>query len=88
MKLSPIFNIYWNFNFENSKNIVSVLSAHQNLSIQEIDTLNAIIDEDLIDVRSDYFRGHSFGHLKDRAVQAEIVFVMSRDERVRYWREF
>jgi len=75
-------------NFENAQNVTSVLSANQNLSIGEVNALNAIINEDLIDVRSDHFRGHSFGSLMDRAIRSEIVFVINRDEQVRYWREF
>ena len=73
--------------FEDAGSFGSVLSSALGLSPEEADELQAAIDSGMIGVRSDHFRGYSFGRFRDTDMFARIAFVIDRDEHIRYWRE-
>ena len=73
--------------FENTQNAGQLLSSKASLSVEEIDEFNAIATGDLAGVQSDHFRGISWGALQDREISTKVVFVINRDEQIRYWRQ-
>jgi len=73
--------------FENTENAGQVLSSKFSLSVEEIDEFNAIAAGDLAGVQSNNFRGISWGALQDVELSTNIVFVIDRDEKIRYWRQ-
>lgn len=74
--------------FESADTIVPALMSAQGLSQAEVDQLNGMVSTKLLDVRSDHFMGHVLGELTDRDVSTEAIFVVYRDTRIEYWREF
>jgi len=73
--------------FENMQNAGSLLSSKTGLSVEEIDEFNAIAGGDLAGVQSNNFSGVSVGALQEQEMSAQIVFIINRDEQIRYWRQ-
>lgn len=73
--------------FSSIQDAAALLSSKAGLSIEEVDEFNAIISSGLVTVSSDFFRGRSVGGMQDTEISKEIVFVVGRDEKIRYWRE-
>ena len=73
--------------FESAPGIVPDLSAKASLSAGDIAELTDAGAAGLLGVRSDYFRGESYGRLRDRTTAFKAVFVVDRNEAVRFWRE-
>ena len=73
--------------FENIQNAGALLTSKAGLSGEETDEFNGIVDSGSVTVNSDIFRGRSVGGMRDRDIFKEIVFVVGRDEKIRYWRE-
>ena len=73
--------------FEDIESVVTTLSSAKGLSPVESQELEAAIGGEIIGVRSDNFRGCSFGRFRDEDMFLKIVFVINRDEEIRYWRE-
>jgi len=73
--------------FESTQNAGSLLSSKTGLSVEEIDEFNAIAGGDLAGVQSNNFRGISVGALQEQEMSAQIVFIINRDEQIRYWRQ-
>jgi len=65
----------------------ALLSSQVGLSVEEIDEFNAIVESGFAGVQSNNFRGISFGALQDQEMSTRIVFVINRDEQIRYWRQ-
>ena len=65
----------------------ALLSSQVGLSVEEIDEFNAIVESGFVGVQSNNFRGISFGALQDQEMSTHIVFVVNRDEQIRYWRQ-
>jgi len=73
--------------FNSMEDAPMLLSGKVGLNAEEINEFIAITESDLAGVRSDNFRGISWGALQDREISTEIVFVINRDEQIRYWRQ-
>jgi len=73
--------------FKDVESIIATLSSAEGLSPAESEELEAAIGNETVGVRSDHFRGYSFGRFRDEDMSAKTVFVIDRDERIRYWRE-
>ena len=74
--------------FEGAGSILGDFSLEMGLSPEEAKTIEDLINSGLIGVRSDYFRGYSVGRFLDNEnMSMRIVFVIDRDEKIRYWRE-
>lgn len=73
--------------FNSTDDAANVLSSKAGLNAEEVTEFEAIIEEGLVGVSSDVFRGYSFGRFQDSEISSELVFVIGRDEKIRYWRE-
>jgi general secretion pathway protein K len=73
--------------FESAGSVMDAFSSSGGLSSEESEELETVIGSGIIGVRSDNFRGHSTGRFRDLDMSSKIVFVISRDEKIRYWRE-
>jgi len=73
--------------FNNIQDAGLLLSSKVGLVEEEVDGFNGVMERGLVTVRSDFFRGRSIGGMRDLEVFKEIVFVIGRDEKIRYWRE-
>lgn len=71
--------------FVNEGNIVNILASAQKLTQDEVNQLANLVGEGLLCVRSDNFRGISYG--KNIRDSMTIDFVFSRDGSIRFWRE-
>jgi general secretion pathway protein K len=73
--------------FESAQSFVSDLSDNISMSPEEMTELTNIVNAGLIGVRSDYFRGESYGRFQDKESAFKVIFVISRDETIQYWKE-
>ncbi|MCK5081544.1 MAG: general secretion pathway protein GspK [Candidatus Omnitrophica bacterium] len=73
--------------FQDTESILGSLSSEIGLSPANSEVLEGLINSGIIGVRSDYFRGYSFGRFRDADMSVRIAFVIDRDEKIRYWRE-
>ncbi|MBI5416252.1 MAG: general secretion pathway protein GspK [Candidatus Omnitrophica bacterium] len=78
--------------FESAGTVATTLSAGAGLSAEETVELNNVLAAQLISVRSDYFRGESSGELRygeeaQPSVATRVVFVVDRDQHIRYWHQ-
>jgi len=73
--------------FESIGSIAATLSAGTSLSPAEREELDAIVEAGFMAVQSNNFRGRAIGGFRDRNIFANIVFVINRDEKIRYWQE-
>ena len=74
--------------FQGTGSILGPLSSEIFLSPANSEVLEGLINSGIIGVRSDYFSGYSVGRfLDDENMSVRIVFVIDRDEKIRYWRE-
>lgn len=73
--------------FNSTEGAGLLLSSKVGLNAEETNEFIAIAEGDLAGVQSDHFRGISIGALQDQEMSARIVFVINRDEQIRYWRQ-
>lgn len=73
--------------FEDVGSIIATLSSQSGLSPAESKQLEEAMENELIGVRSDNFRGYSFGRFRNEDISVKIAFIISRDEQIRYWKE-
>jgi len=73
--------------FSEAASIESVLNSAEGLSSEETATLEALLEKDLLAVKSDYFRGNVYGKLNNNDKSKKVVFVINRNEQIRYWKE-
>ena len=73
--------------FEAVGTIEQTLTDKESLSREELSQLSNLIAEGLLSVRSDHFRGESFGELTAEKSTKEIIFVFNRSGVVEYWKE-
>ena len=67
--------------------MVGDLSVATGLSVDEIDEFTTIVGSGILTVNSDIFRGRIVGGMLDQEMVTEIVFVIDRDEKIRFWQE-
>ena len=73
--------------FENAQSLIPDLSTKLSLSAEDIEKLTGVQNAGLLGVRSDYFRGESYGRFQDKEAGFKITFVVNRDETIRFWKE-
>jgi len=73
--------------FNSTSDAPSLLSGQVSLNAEELNEFTAIAEGDLAGVVSDNFRGISAGSLQELELSTSIVFVINRDEQIRYWKE-
>lgn len=73
--------------FESAQSLIPDLSTRLSLSAEDIEELTSVQNAGLLGVRSDYFRGESYGRFQDREAAVKIIFVVNRDETIHFWRE-
>ncbi|MCK5013408.1 MAG: general secretion pathway protein GspK [Candidatus Omnitrophica bacterium] len=73
--------------FENAGSIAATLASKIGLSQAESEEFEAVMEQGIVGVSSDNFRGYSFGRFRDGDAFSKIAFVINRDEQIRYWRE-
>lgn len=73
--------------FEDGESIIAALSSAGMLSAEGSKEIETVIGDGFIGVRSDNFRGYSFGRMQGEGMSMKIEFVVNRDEQIRYWRE-
>jgi type II secretory pathway component PulK len=73
--------------FNSTEDAGLLLSSKVGLNAEETNEFIAITEGDLAGVQSNNFRGVSTGALQDQELETSIVFVINRDEQIRYWRQ-
>ncbi len=73
--------------FSSVDGIVSSLDSSVGLSAEETEELNVALDASLLNIKSDYFMGNAYGRLNGSGKSGEVIFVVNRNEQVKYWRE-
>jgi len=73
--------------FNSMEDAGTILSSKVGLFAEESNEFNEIAEGENVGVRSNNFRGISIGSLQDLGLTAKIIFVINRDEQIRYWRE-
>lgn len=73
--------------FDSPTTAINVLSAAESLSPEDVEQFNSVVASGSIAMRSDVFRGESWGLFEDRDTAAKIVFVVDRNQNIKYWRE-
>ncbi len=73
--------------FDSADNIISVLEASEGLSSEEKNLLSEKLEAELLDVKSHYFMGYVTSQLIDEEKSQKIVFVINRNEDIKFWRE-
>ena len=73
--------------FESIGTISAVLSSAEDLSVEDMNGLDAALAAGILSVRSDNFMGRSIGRIKNSGLLAQVTFVFNRDKTIRYWKE-
>ncbi|OGX38871.1 MAG: hypothetical protein A3C36_00920 [Omnitrophica WOR_2 bacterium RIFCSPHIGHO2_02_FULL_52_10] len=72
---------------ESAQSLIPDLSARLSLSAEDIEKLTSAQNAGLLGVRSDFYRGESYGRFQDREAAVKIIFVVNRDETIHFWKE-
>ncbi len=73
--------------FEDGGTIAATLSAGRSLNPAERQELDDAVEAGLLTVQSDNFRGQVIGGFTGQKIFATIIFVINRNEKIRYWQE-
>jgi general secretion pathway protein K len=73
--------------FEAAETAAGALNASVGLSQEELNELSGIVNAGLISVKSDYFRGESYGWREGGDFTKRILFVVDRRGQIKYWHE-
>ena len=73
--------------FESPGEVIAKVSSVRGLLPEEKETLEALMEEERIGVRSQNFHGYAVGQFYDLSNAVGIEFIINRDRRIRYWRE-
>jgi len=66
---------------------VGSIAGSVNVSGDDVDVLTSLVSENLLTVKSNYFRGNSVGRLSGQEGTVKIVFVVDRNKKIKYWKE-
>ncbi len=73
--------------FEDGGAIAATLSAGRSLNPVERQELDDVVEAGFLTVQSNNFRGQAVGGFTEQTFHARIIFVITRDEKIRYWQE-
>lgn len=74
--------------FEHPNDVITAVGSARGVAPEDAEYFEEIMETGIIGVRSDNFRGSSVGRFHDGSQFAQIVFVVDRDDHIRYWKEY